>query len=99
MPWLQEKNTPVAIDTLGPKLKHVHLSENDRGILGTGQIDFSAINNALRQNQYDRCVIVEGFGYNRDEPSAPGYLWTDQRITPELFAAESMAYLRRSRFH
>ena len=33
---IEEKSTPAAIELLGPHLKHLHLSENDRGLLGMG---------------------------------------------------------------
>jgi D-psicose/D-tagatose/L-ribulose 3-epimerase len=92
---IEEKNTPAAIDALGPRLKHIHLSENDRGLLGTGHVDFAAIDAALRRNQYHGCLIVEGFGYCLDDPSSPGYLWANQTVTPRLLATESMAYLTR----
>jgi D-psicose/D-tagatose/L-ribulose 3-epimerase len=92
---IEEKNIPAAIETLGSRLKHIHLSENDRGILGTGQVDFPKIHAALHRNHYKGYLMVEGFGYNPHEPSAPGYLWANQSTTPRILATQSIAYLKR----
>jgi D-psicose/D-tagatose/L-ribulose 3-epimerase len=94
---IEEQNIPGAIGALGPRLKHVHLSENDRGVPGTGHVDFPAIHAALRSIGYDGYLMVEGFGYSADEPSAPGYLWADLRTTPRELALKSMAYLKSLR--
>jgi D-psicose/D-tagatose/L-ribulose 3-epimerase len=93
---IEEKNTPAAIDALGPRLKHIHLSENDRGLLGTGQVDFAAINVALRRNHYHGYLVVEGFGYCPADTSAPGHLWANPAVTPQLLTTASMAYLNNS---
>ena len=63
-----------AITLLGASLKHMHLSENDRGLLGTGHIDFMGIIKALLRSEYDGYLMIEGFGYSADQPGAPGYL-------------------------
>ncbi len=91
---IEEGSVERAIDIVGPKLFHMHLSENTRGILGTGHIDFARIIAALKRAQYDGNLIVEGFGFDEREPSAPGYLWADQGVSPELLANSGYAFCR-----
>ena len=74
---IEEKSIPAAIDHLGPHLKHLHASENDRGKLGLGHIDFVAIVQALGRIGYGGYLMIEGFGYDPDEASAPGALWAE----------------------
>ena len=91
---IEEKNILDAIALLGPSLKHMHLSENDRGLLGTGHIDFVGIVRALLRSGYDGYLMIEGFGYSADEPGAPGYLLADMTVSPEKMAVAGAAHVK-----
>lgn len=58
---IEEKNILSAIEKMGNQLVHVQLSENDRGTLGKGHIDFSNIMKALHSIQYSGMISVEAF--------------------------------------
>ncbi len=88
-----EKSIAGAIRLLGKHLKHVHPSENDRGLLGTGHVDFSGNVRALRDTSYSGYLMIEGFGYSEMEPISPGYLWADMDVSPEDVAIEGAKYL------
>jgi D-psicose/D-tagatose/L-ribulose 3-epimerase len=92
---IEEESTPSALRTLGSNLKHIHLSENDRGIISSGQIDFASILRALQEISYEGYLMIEGFGYTATEPTAPGFLWAEQATTPESFAEASLANVRK----
>jgi D-psicose/D-tagatose/L-ribulose 3-epimerase len=91
---IEEKSIPAAITSLGSSLKHLHVSENDRGVLGTGHINFVEILDALYQIEYDGYLIIEGFGFSSNEPDAPGALWADGNVSPEDVASQGISYLR-----
>ncbi len=90
---IEEKSIPDAVVSLGSSLKHFHASENDRGLLGSGHIDFPAIIEALQKSNYDGYLIIEGFGYSPDEPTALGALWGDLSVSPEDIAFAGATYL------
>ncbi len=90
---IEELSIPAAIRLLGPHLKHIHASENDRGPLGRGHVPFPEIVSALRQIDYKGYLMIEGFGFDPGEQSAPGYLWATPGVTPDILAAESYRYL------
>jgi D-psicose/D-tagatose/L-ribulose 3-epimerase len=92
---IEEKSISDAILSLGSRLKHIHMSENDRGVLGSGHINFSAIIKALQKIEYDGYLMIEGFGYSEDEPNAPGALWGDPKVSPEDIAFAGTAYLAK----
>lgn len=94
---IEEKNIPAAIRFLGKDLRHVHASENDRGLLGRGHIPFGEIILTLKEIGYNGHLMIEGFGHNRREKHSPGYLWANVDVTPEQLALEGMKYL--SSFH
>lgn len=58
---IEEKNILTAIEKMGNQLAHVQLSENDRGTLGKGHIDFSGIIKALQNIHYSGMISVEAF--------------------------------------
>ena len=91
---IEEKNIADAVRSLGPRLEHVHASENDRGLLGSGHVDFPGIVTALREIAYDGYLIIEGFGYSPDEADSPGALWGDLKVSPEDIALQGATYLR-----
>jgi D-psicose/D-tagatose/L-ribulose 3-epimerase len=58
---IEEQNMAASIQRMGNRLVHVQLSENDRGILGRGHVDFRSILNALDQIGYNGMISVEAF--------------------------------------
>ena len=90
---IEECSLVAAATSLGSRLKHIHASENDRGLLGQGHLDFPALVRALRQMEYRGYLMIEGFGYSAEERSAPGFLWADLNTSPEMMARTGLAYL------
>lgn len=91
---IEEKSIPSAISALGSALKHLHASENDRGLLGSGHVDFPGIVDALHGIQYTGFLMIEGFGYSAVEPASLGALWGDPSVSPEDIAFKGASYLR-----
>lgn len=92
---IEEPGIVGSIRALGPRLRHVHASENDRGLLGAGHVPFDAIASTLKEMKYQGYVTIEGFAYSADEKQSPGYLWASKDISPERLAGESIRYLSR----
>jgi D-psicose/D-tagatose/L-ribulose 3-epimerase len=90
---IEEKCIATAIEGLGSHLRHIHASENDRGLLGSGHVNFPAILEVLHKYEYDGYLMIEGFGFSPDEPNAPGALWADRNVSPEDIALRGLAYL------
>jgi D-psicose/D-tagatose/L-ribulose 3-epimerase len=94
---IEELSIPDSIRQLGPRLKHVHASENDRGPLGRGHVPFAAIISALTEIKYSGYLMIEGFGYDQNETNAPGSLWAPHDVSPEALLTESATYLKHLR--
>ena len=58
---IEEKSITDAIRKIGELLVHVQLSENDRGSLGAGHINFTEILNALSEIGYSGMLSIEAF--------------------------------------
>lgn len=91
---IEEKDPVAAVRTAGPRLKHMHMSENDRGLLGSGHVDFPGIVAALNEIGYDGYLMIEGFGFSAKEKNSLGALWGDMNVTPEEIAFQGAAYLQ-----
>jgi D-psicose/D-tagatose/L-ribulose 3-epimerase len=90
---IEESSIPGAIASLGSRLFHVHASENDRGPVGGGHVDFAQIIHALRKIHYNGYLMIEGFGYDADQVDSPGYLWAARDNSPEVLLNKSLQHL------
>ncbi|MGI8634391.1 MAG: sugar phosphate isomerase/epimerase family protein [Segetibacter sp.] len=61
---IEEKNFQQAISMIAPILAHVHVSENDRGTPGDGQVRFNEAFSALANIHYDGWLTIEAFSRN-----------------------------------
>jgi D-psicose/D-tagatose/L-ribulose 3-epimerase len=81
--------------TVARHLKHVHTCENDRGIPGTGHVDWPGVFQALRDIHYDGWLTIESFGFALGELSAAASIWRDIAPSPESIAFEGVKFLKR----
>ena len=58
---IEEKDFYTPIVKTGNLLGYLHCIENDRGIPGTGHVDWNALFKALKEIRYDRWVVIETF--------------------------------------
>jgi D-psicose/D-tagatose/L-ribulose 3-epimerase len=90
---IEEKSIAGAIAEIGPRLLHVHLCENDRGVPGSGHIPFREVIGALRQQGYGGLVVVESFASTIQEIAAATAMWRDYAPSPDAFAEGAARYL------
>jgi D-psicose/D-tagatose/L-ribulose 3-epimerase len=91
---IEEKNIAAGYRTVGPYLKHVHTCENDRGIPGSGHVEWKEVFQALRSLGYDGWLTIEGFGFAIADLSAAASIWRDIERTPESIAFEGVRFLK-----
>ncbi|HEV2034674.1 MAG TPA: sugar phosphate isomerase/epimerase family protein [Candidatus Dormibacteraeota bacterium] len=90
---IEEKNTADAIRRAGDRIAHVHISENDRGVPGTGSVAWDATFGALRDIGYDGWLTVEAFGNFLPNLAAATKIWRQLFDSEEQLAAEAHAFL------
>lgn len=61
---MEEKKFKAAIDDIAPVLSHVHISENDRGTPGDGNVPWDETFAALAGNGYSGWMTIESFTRN-----------------------------------
>jgi D-psicose/D-tagatose/L-ribulose 3-epimerase len=93
---IEEKNIADGYRTVGPHLKHVHTCENDRGIPGSGHVEWGQVFQALRDVNYDGWLTIESFGFALGDLSAAAAIWRDIERTPESIAFEGVKFLKQN---
>ncbi len=99
---IEEKNTADAIRRAGSRIAHVHISENDRGVPGSGSVAWDATFGALGDIHYDGWLTVEAFGNFLPNLAAATKIWRPLFDSEEQLAADALKFLtektsRRSR--
>ena len=93
---IEEKSVANGYRTVGKHLKHVHTCENDRGIPGSGHVDWKSVFQALRDLKYDGWLTIESFGFALGDMSAAAAIWRDIELTPDSIAFEGIKFLEKS---
>jgi D-psicose/D-tagatose/L-ribulose 3-epimerase len=93
---IEEKDLAGACRRIGSHLKHVQISENDRGTPGSGHIQWVALLGTLRELGYDDWLTIESFGPSLGAFSAAVAIWRDIEPAPESIAFDGVAFLRRT---
>ena len=91
---IEEKSTADAIRRAGERIAHVHISENDRGVPGTGSVAWDSLFDALRDIGYDEWLTVEAFGNFLPNLAAATKIWRPLFDSEEQLAADAYAFLR-----
>jgi D-psicose/D-tagatose/L-ribulose 3-epimerase len=92
---IEEKNVPAAYRLCGQHLAHVHTCENDRGIPGSGHIDWPGVFAALQEIGYDGWLTIESFNANIRELAAATAIWRDLAPSLDDIAFHGLAFLRK----
>jgi D-psicose/D-tagatose/L-ribulose 3-epimerase len=93
---IEEKNVPDAYRLCGKWLRHVHTCENDRGIPGTGHVDWRGVFQALRDIGYDGWLTIESFNGTIAELAAATAIWRDLAPSQDDIAFRGTAFLKKT---
>jgi len=91
---IEEKQVGEALRQSAPFLRHVHTCENDRGIPGTGHVDWDSVFATLRDIQYDGWLTIEGFGFSLGALSSAASIWRDLAPTSGAIAFDGIKFLK-----
>lgn len=92
---IEEKDPVSAIATVAPHLFHIHISENDRGTPGTGQVRWADSFKAIKKTGYDGWMVIEAFGRALPELAAATRVWRDFFTSREEVYQEGYDFIRK----
>ncbi len=93
---IEEKSAGAALRALGPRVKHVHTCENDRGAPGSGNVAWAEVFAGVQAIGYDGWMVIESFGSNIPEIAAAACIWRDVAASAEALSTEGLAFLRKN---
>lgn len=92
---IEEKDPAAAIRRAGNRIAHVHISENDRGVPGTGSVAWDSTFDALADIGYDGWLTVEAFGNALPNLAAATRIWRKLFDNEEQLAGDAYAFLKQ----
>ncbi|MEY3432481.1 MAG: hypothetical protein RL131_417 [Bacteroidota bacterium] len=87
---IEEKNMSGAVESMGNRLVHVQVSENDRGTLGKGHVDFKSVFQTLKKMNYEGMISVEAFSTKL----AAANIWRKTFSSEMELVKESIQFLK-----
>lgn len=91
---MEEKDPVGCIALHGEAIRHVHISENDRGVPGAGHIDFAGAFSALKKSGYHDWLVVEAFGRALPDLAAATRVWRDFFPSREAVYTQAIGFVR-----
>ena len=90
-----EESDPIAALTRNiGHIAHIHISENDRGVPGRGNIRWADTFAAIKASGYDGWLTIESFGRALPDLAAATKVWRDFAESPEAVYRGGFAHIR-----
>ena len=93
---IEEKNIREAINTVGDKLIHVQVSENHRGIPGSGLTPWDEFQEGLEDVNYQGAMVIESFTPEIKELAGAVCIWKNLAESQDGFAKEGLKFLKKT---
>jgi D-psicose/D-tagatose/L-ribulose 3-epimerase len=92
---IEEKDQAKAFTSCAAATIHIHISENDRGIPGTGQVHWDEFFKALKVSGYDGYLTIEAFGRALPALAAATKVWRDLFPDPLGLCRDGLAFVKQ----
>jgi D-psicose/D-tagatose/L-ribulose 3-epimerase len=90
---IEERSLGEAIKAAGPRLKHLHGCENDRGAAGTGHVPWNEVRDAVKAIGYDGPVVIESFTDKVKTIARAAAIWRPFSPTQDQLAEDGLRFL------
>jgi D-psicose/D-tagatose/L-ribulose 3-epimerase len=90
---IEEADPIAALTANRAEVVHIHLSENDRGVPGRGNIPWAETFAAIRDIGYDDWLTIESFGRGLPDLAAATKVWRDFAESPEAVYRGGFAHI------
>lgn len=90
---IEEADPIGALTRNRAEIVHIHISENDRGVPGRGNIPWAETFAAIRSIGYDDWLTIEAFGRGLPDLAAATKVWRDFAESPEAVYRDGFAHI------
>jgi D-psicose/D-tagatose/L-ribulose 3-epimerase len=91
---IEERQPASSLRSVAAELGHVHISENDRGIPGTGHVDWHGVLKALKEIHYRGWLTIESFAEPEPEIAAAAAIWRDLTPSGDVLAVQGLRFIK-----
>lgn len=92
---IEESDIGAAIRAAGKDLIHVQVSENHRGVTGTGLTPWTSFRDALEEIHYDGSIVIESFTPENRDLAEAVCIWKRFTPTQDEFASRGLTFLKQ----
>ncbi len=92
---IEERNFYEPVVQAGNRLRHVHMTESDRGMLGEGNVHWDDLFRALSEINYSGPLVLENFSSQVEGMASATSLWRPSRYGAEELAKGSLEFMRK----
>ena len=93
---IEEKQLAEAVKSAGKRIRHVHISANDRATPGEDHIAWRETFAALKDIGYDGWLTIEAFGAWLPEVAGATCIWRKMAPSEEHVARKGLTFIRES---
>jgi len=91
---IEERHPAESLRAIAKELGHVHISENDRGIPGTGHNDWQGVLLVLKEIGYDGWLTIESFAQPEPDLAAAAAIWRDLAPSGDDLARRGLQFIK-----
>ncbi|GJM29304.1 MAG: isomerase [Cyclobacteriaceae bacterium] len=91
---IEEKDSGLSIQKYADLIHHVHITENDRGTPGSGQVQWDAVFSSLSKICYDGWLTIEAFSRNKPEFASGINVWRNFQPSLEEVYIDGLQFIR-----
>ena len=92
---IEEKSIPQAVRTAGDRLVYLQVMEHDRGVPGTGHLDWYGLRDALKEVNYQGPAVMAPGGHHVPRAAKHLKLWHSAGSPPsDELAVEGLRFLK-----
>ncbi|MCL1854355.1 MAG: sugar phosphate isomerase/epimerase [Clostridia bacterium] len=91
---IEELDVVKSVENALQYITHIHISENDRGIPGTGHAAPPELFTALKRGGYNRWLTIEAFNLGTPSLAGPLHLWRTFAPSDDELAKKGYEYIK-----
>jgi D-psicose/D-tagatose/L-ribulose 3-epimerase len=92
---IEERSIGDAIRAAGPRMRHLHTCENDRGAPGSGHVPWDEVAKACRDIGYKGPMVIESFTNKVKSIARAAAIWRSFAVSQDALATEGLRHLRK----
>jgi D-psicose/D-tagatose/L-ribulose 3-epimerase len=92
---IEERSVGDAIRAAGPRMRHLHTCENDRGAPGSGHVPWNEVAKACGDIGYKGPMVIESFTNKVKSIARAAAIWRSFAASQDALATDGLRFLRR----